>query len=105
MNKHEQAQFLCDSIEAAREHIGFPIQSYLSEVFPDRPVLIIHRKHAVRVVSNYPSIAQLELIAVVSVTDDNKLYIYNHSDDATGEEFQQFSAPLVNPELFAASVQ
>lgn len=105
MNKHEQAQFLCDSIEAAREHIGFPILTQLSEVFPDKPVMIVHRKHSVRVVSNYPSVSQFELIAVISVTDDNKLYIYNHSDDATGEEFQQLSSPLVNPELFAASVQ
>jgi hypothetical protein len=103
MNKHEQGQFLCDRIEAARPHIGFPIQTYLSEVFPDKPVMIVHRKHSVRGASNYPATTQLELLAVISVTEENKLYLFNHSEDATGTDFHMLSSPLIYPEQFTAS--
>lgn len=92
MDKHQQAQFLCESIEVARKHMPFDIETVLSEVFPDKPCIIVKRWDGF-------------VIANVSVTADNKLYSYNHSDDISGDEFHQFSSPLIYPENYPVAAQ
>lgn len=101
--KHAHTQFLCDSIEAARPHIPYKIETHIAQVFPDIPVLLVHRVDDVRVVSNYPSTKVRELIATISVTDENKLNIWNNSREPDGNDFHALVQPLINPENYLAS--
>lgn len=105
MNKHKQSEFLCDAIEAARPHIPYTIETALSEVASGDPCVIVHRVNTFKPASNLARVTHRELLAVLSVTDENKLFIYNHSSDATGDEFLVFSSPLIHPEHFLAFSQ
>lgn len=105
ISKHAHTQLLCDSIEAARPHIPFKIETNMAEVYPNIPVLVVHRVDDVRVVSNYPSTKVRELLATISVSDNNKLHLWNHSTDAESMDFHDLVQPLIHPENYTASVQ
>lgn len=103
--KHAHTQFLCDSIEAARPHIPFKIETHMAQVFPDIPVLLVHRVDDVRGASNYPSTKVRELLATISVTDEHALNIWNNSCDTEGTDFYALSLPLIYPENYPAPAQ
>jgi hypothetical protein len=103
--KHEHTQFLCDSIEAARPHIPFQIETHIAQVFPDIPVLLVHRVYTYKPASNLARVTQRELLATLSVTADYKLHIHNHESDAEGSDFHALVQPLIHPEQYPAFAQ
>jgi hypothetical protein len=101
--KHAHTQFLCDSIEAARPHIPFKIETHMAQVFPDIPVLLVHRVDTFKPASNLARVTSRELLATISVTDEYKLNIWNNSCDTEGVDFNALVLPLLNPENYVAS--
>lgn len=101
--KHAHTQFLCDSIEAARPHIPFQIETHIAQVFPDIPVLLVHRVDTYKPASNLARVTSRELLATLSVTDTNNLHIHNHESDAEGSDFYALVQPLIHPENYVAS--
>lgn len=103
--KHANTEFLCNSIEAARPHIPFAIETHIAQVFPDIPVLLVHRVDTYKPASNLARVTQRELLATISVTDENKLNIWNNSSDAEGSDFHALVQPLINPDHYPAFAQ
>lgn len=105
IDKHAHTQLLCDSIEAARPHIPFKIETNMAEVYPNIPVLVVHRIDRFKPASNLAYVESPALLATISVSDNNKLHIWNHCNDPDGKNFDALVQPLIHPENYTASAQ
>ncbi len=99
MTKHDKVQFLFESIETAREHIPFKIETLIAFNAEDQPVLIVQRVHETFAGPNYPASKHREIIVVLSVNAEAKLHLWNCTSH--GMDFDAVSQPLIFPEQYA----